>query len=179
MKTNLFRKSLCVCLLLSSLVSFNFAGDKENLPIFCYNNLGAKELAESQVVSIFDESGKYIIPRLKYLFIYDNNNRVVKKETLRWNVVENVWINSYCLTFTFDDDSMITEYTKWNKNNMNYDECTEKIVYKSNANMFASCSYYKRNSPVSDWRLESNFLVSVPIETIWNNEGFLFAEKNK
>ena len=178
MKTNLLRKSMCVCLLLSTLVSFSFAGGKENLSKFCYNNLGAKELAESQMVCVYDESGKYIIPRLKYIFTYDEQNRIVKKETLRWNATKNCWDNTYCLSFAYDDDSMIAEYAKWNKRNMNYDECTGKLVYELNAYMFTSCSYYKRNSPESDWRLESNFLVSVPIETLYNNEGFLFAEKN-
>ena len=61
---------------------------------------------------------------------------------------------------------------------MNYDECTEKTVYKMNANMFASYSYYKRGLPGDEWELENNYMVNVPGETLWSENGILFAEKN-
>ena len=179
MKTNNFRKAMFAMVLLTTLVSFSSAKGKDKLPDFCYNNHGAKVLAESQIVCVPDESGKYLEPRLKYLFTYDENNNVIRKEALRWSAVEKDWVNSYCLTFIYDDDSMITEYAKWNRLENNYDESTERVVYKTNADMYASCSYYKRNLPNNDWVMEHNYLVNVPIDPFWSEGGILIAETDK
>ena len=165
--------------MLTTLSSFGSAKGKDKLSDFCYDNLGAKVLAESQIVCVPDESGKYLKPRLKYLFTYDENNRVVRKEALRWSRSENDWVNSFCLTFTYNDDSMNIEYAKWNKRKKSYDESTERVVYKINANMFASYSHYKRNLPDDDWTLESNYLVNIPIEALWDEDGILFARYQK
>ena len=170
---------MCVFMLLAAFVSFGSAAEKGKQPKFYYSSYGAKALSESQTVCVLDESGKYLEPRLKYLFTYDENDRVIKKEALRWNVFENDWVNSFCLTFAYDDDSMITEFAKWNKREKNYDECTEKIVYKMNANLFASYSYYKRNLPDDDWTLEHNYLVNNQVGPFWYDNDALIAETVK
>ena len=170
---------MCAFMLLAAFASFGSAKEKGELSKFYYSNYGAKTFSESQIVCVPDESGKYFKPKLKYLFTYDDNNRVIKKEALRWNVGENDWVNSYCLTHVYSDDSMVTEYAKWNKREMNYDECTEKIVYKMNANLFASYSYYERTLPDYKWVLKQNCLVDVPFERLWNEDGALFVETNK
>ena len=165
--------------LLTTLAAFSSAKGKDKLPDFCYNNPGAKVLAESQIVCTPDEKGEYLKPKLKYLFTYDDNDRVVRKEALRWSAVEKKWVNSYCLIFTYDDDSMIAEYARWNKQENDYDECTEKVVYRKNVDMFASYSIYKRNLRDDDWTLEHNILVSKPTETFWDKESIFIADTSK
>jgi len=179
MKINNFKKIACVFVLLTVFAFISSAVGKDKFPDFCYSNYGAKTLSESQVVSVPDESGGYLVPKLKYLFTYDESNRIIKKETLKWNADEKDWVYSFCLTFTYNDDSMITELSRWNEQEMNYDECTEKVVYKKNANLFASYSLYKRNLPQGEWTLEHNYLVNIPSESLWNEDGIFVAEANK
>lgn len=178
MKTNSFRRMVFAFVLLTTLVFFGSAKEKDAKFDYYYSNLGANELAEYQIVCVYDENGKHLKPKLKYLFTYDENNRVVKKEGLRWSNVENDWVHSFCLTFVYDDDSMVTEYAKWNKREKNYDECTEKAVYKINANMFASYSSYTRGFE-GEWKLENNCLINIPVETLWNGHGLFIAEANR
>ena len=174
MKTNNFRKVMCVCVLLSAFITFGSAKGKGGL--FYYSNYGAKGLSDSQVICVSDESGKHLEPIIKYLFVYDKDNRVIKKEALKWDIFEDDWVSAYCLTFTYGDDSMITEYAKWNERKKYYDECIEKIVYEINVNKLVSCSHYKRDSSGESWRLESSCFVSTPIEALWNENVILAAD---
>ena len=179
MENYFFRKFTFMIVLLIISYSFSYVMGREKKPKFFYSNYGAKTLSTSQVVSVPDGSGEYLVPRLKYLFSYDESNRIIKKEALKWNVVDNDWVYSFCLTFAYDDDTMITEYARWNKQRESYDECTEKVVYKKNANMYASYSLYKRSLPDGEWMLEHNYLVNIPAETFWDKDGIFIAEADK
>ena len=176
MKTNYFKKIMCACMLLTTFAFFISAEERDEMPKFCYNNLGAKALEESQIVCVYDKNGKYLKPRVKYLFTYDDNSRMIKKEALRWNAEKNNWVNSYCIKFIYGDDSMVTEYAEWNKREKAYNDSSQKMVYEVNANMIAFYGYYKRNLPDGDWKLEKNSLVSVPAETLWSENGIILAE---
>ena len=168
---------MCVCVLLTAFISFGSA--KEEGELFYYINYGAKELSESQIICVSSESGKYLKPRIKYLFVYDEDNRITKKEALKWDVFEDDWVSAYCLIFTYGDDSVITEYAEWNERKKDFHECTGKIVYEINVNMFASCRYYKRNSPGGNWRLENNCLVNAPITALWDENVILVTDAER
>ena len=179
MKTNDLKKVMFVGLLLTVFVFFGSAGEREKLSKFYYSSGGAKTLSESQMICVLDESGKYLKPRLKYNFTYDDNNRVVKKEAIKWSERDGDWVNSFCLEFTYNDDSMITEYAKWNVSADEYDESAEMIVYKMNANLFASFSYYKRNLQDEEWVLEKTSPINMPVESLWAENGTLIVETNR
>ena len=179
MKTNDLKKVMIVSLLLTVFVFFGSAEEREKLPKFYYSNGGAKTLSESQTICVLDESGKYLKPRLKYNFTYDDNNRVVKKEALKWSEIKDDWVNSFCLTFIYNDDSMITEYSKWNVRSNKYDESTEMVVYKMNANLFTSYNYYKRNLRNEEWTLEKISPINTPVERLWTENSTLIVETNR
>ena len=179
MKTNDLKKVLCVGLLLTVFVSFGSAGEKEKLPKFYYSSGGAKTLSESQMICVLDESGKYLKPRLKYNFTYDDSNRIVKKEALKWNEIKDDWVNSFCLKFTYNDDAVITEYSKWNVRANEYDESTEMVVYKMNANLFTSYNYYKRNLRDEKWTLEKISPINMPVERLWAENSTLIVETSR
>ena len=168
-----------VCVLLTVLISFCAAGEKDEQIRYYYSSLGAKTQADSQLVCVPDESGKYLQPRLKYLFTYDENKRLIKKEALRWNATKDNWICAFYLTFTYTDNTTIAEYASWNNERQEYNDCSERAVYMLNNNQFTSYSYYKRDPLAENWNLEHSCLVNVPSETLWDNDGLLIAETNR
>lgn len=171
---------ISVLALLVVFVSFGFAKEKkENRTTFYYSNLGAKTLSDSQVVCVEDGSGNYLLPHLKYLFTYDEQQRLTKKEAFRWDESTKGWMPSFCLTFVYEFDSMIAEYAKWDTHAQSYNPCLERAVYAMSNDVYVSYHYYKRDSQEMEWYLENSCLVDIPTGTYWNEDGVLITEHRK
>lgn len=179
MKTNGLRKITCVCLLLMTFVAVGSARERSGKSKFYYDNLGTKTLADIQVVSVSDENDKYLEPHLKYHFGYDESGRMLKKEAFKWDDDKKGWLGYYRLNFTYSDDAMIVELVRWDRKKKEYKDCSERTIYKTNANMFTSYSHYKRNSSNGDWFLESTCLMDIPTQTLWTENAVFIAEINE
>lgn len=175
MNTNLIKKTTCILLLLIVFVSFSKARENVKHPCYVYNNQGAKELAETQIICQLSESGKYLAPHLKYHFLYDDKNRIVKKEAFRWNTYKLIWEKSFLLIFTYQSGMLTTEYKRWDRRKKAYRPCMEKAIYHVNKNQFASYSYYTRNSSTDEWILEKSLAND---SILFCNENDLYIVKN-
>ncbi|MDR3141279.1 MAG: DUF3836 domain-containing protein [Tannerellaceae bacterium] len=150
MKKNHYKKNLLTVAFLLCLSLNSFSKEKQTL--FYYSNLGAQELMRIQTISIADKPGTYLTPHLKYVFTYDEYNRVVKKEAYGWNLYAGSWECSSQLNFTYSTHTITIEYARWNHYRNIYDAYTERAVYTLNNESIDFYSYYKKEKPADDWK---------------------------
>ena len=178
MKTTDLRKFMFAGLLLIAFFYVSAAKGKGDSPKFCYDNQGAKVLAESQTVYVYDESGLYLKPHVKYFFEYDANDRVIEKKALRWDANKGDWVNAYLYKYSYGVNAFEVEFAKWDRKKGDYEDFSERVIYCDEADMLTSCTYYRKDSSGENWYLDYRHLVSVPAKTLWN-EDILIAVTEK
>jgi hypothetical protein len=167
-------------LLLIAFVSISLAGEKGNHPKFFNDNDGAKAMAQSQTICIFDENTGYLSPNVKYFFSYDENGRVIEKKVHHWDKNKNAWVHSYLLKYTYQDDAVTIDFAAWNKRKGKYNDISERAIYKVDANMLTACNFFRKETVVdSSWNLEHSIFIHAPIYSPWHENGALIAETEK
>lgn len=126
---------------------------------FAYNTTFYDDVVASQTVYKKSDDGKYLSKHFKYNYTYDTEQRLVKKEVMKWDVWANKWVNSHCLNYNYDSHGYSIEYTRWNAKNSNYTDVTEKQTYDETVNgAMAICSYSWDNKE-SQWILKDNVIM--------------------
>ena len=179
MKTTDLRRFMFAGLLFIAFFGMSAAKGKGDSPKFCYDNQGAKVLAESQTVYVYDESGLYLKQHMKYFFEYDVNDRVIEKKALRWDARKADWVNTYLYKYAYTLNTVEVEYARWDRQKGDYEEFSERVVYSAEADMLTSCTYYRRDSSGENWYLDFSHFVSVPTKTLWNEKEILIAGNEK
>ena len=75
-----------------------------------------------EVVSetVFKMEGTTLTNFMKHNYKYDANNQRIEDEAQKWNSISNSWDNDLCLRYSYKDNSVTTEYYKWNKKKKTY-----------------------------------------------------------
>ena len=119
---------------------------------FAYNTItNDTQQVETQMVYKVEE-GKYLHNHLKYNFKYDANNRILQKEVLKWNEIEQAFERYYCLNYNYSQAGVDLEYALWDNKTGAYSDVKEKAVYLlegENVNYLS----YKWNEAKGDWNL--------------------------
>ena len=118
---------------------------------FAYNTVADGEQVKSQMVYKVEE-GKYLHNHLQYNFKYDADNRVIQKEALKWNEIEQVFERYYCLNYSYSQTGVDLEYALWDNETNTYSDVKEKAIYLlegENVNYLS----YKWNDAEGDWNL--------------------------
>ena len=175
MKTNLIKRMICILLFSIAIVQFSNARNTIKYPSYTYSNQGAKELAETQIISQVDRTGKYLSPLLKYEFTYDDKNQLLSKEAFRWNIFRQIWEQSFHLKFSYQENTVTAEYARWDYHKKSYQPYTQKAVYKINNDTFTTYSFYIRNSSTDEWILEKKLANNSIL--LWNEHNLYIAEE--
>lgn len=101
-------------ILLASISLFNNGSE------YVYNTEGHEDVISSTVVYKKSENGKFLSHHLKYNYTYDEQQRLVKKEVLKWNSCSATWENSHCLNYEYGASGYSIEYALWNKSASEY-----------------------------------------------------------
>ena len=123
-------------------------------PKFIYDK---KENVE--VVYTLDLSGKYLTPKLKYVYERNEAGTVTDKIAYRWNKTENNWMPYYVITFTEDVSNSVLEYAAWNEKSGDFSLNQQKAIYNKGVdNMPVTYLSYNWNSETNDWDLKDQVL---------------------
>ena len=107
---------------------------------FAYNSEINNGKVESQTVYEV-QNQQYLQPHLKYNYTYDEQNRLIQKEVLKW-------------TITYGTDETAVEYASWNAKTNAYSNIKEKAVYRENAmGMAENYQSYAWNERQNEWNL--------------------------
>lgn len=123
MKTTLLKSALCVAIMFASALNFNLMAQET----FITNDVMTGDQVTSRIV--YRQDGA-LYRHMKHDFTYDSQNRVVEKETFKWDSRKEEWM-PYCKTnFTYTSDQVIMDYAKWSKKSKAYNEGNERSVYE-------------------------------------------------
>ncbi|MDR2147012.1 MAG: DUF3836 domain-containing protein, partial [Tannerella sp.] len=131
-------------------------------PKFYSNNSGVKELASSREVYEMDAAGKYLIPRYRYEFTYDAQNRVVEKRISQWNAWDRQWNSLQKLNYTYESETLTIELSYWNSEKESFNEVSEKAVYGVSDGRYTFYAGYERKSASDEWKLITHYPTDAP-----------------
>ena len=193
MKTNNFKKAVNVCMLVCAMcfvASLNNVKSQTLSQKYYYDS--SRELtpnAPARTICKPDESGKYLVPHLKYFFTYDDEGRVVKKEAHRWNKGSKSWTQSYILNISYEESCMTFDYAKWDKDELAYASNKERAVYTMQNEDVVSYAYFKLSQNEEEWILVADIpeiqqnvmfiadMVKMQIDPLFIMNGDLLAER--
>lgn len=118
---------------------------------FAYNEVtDGKQVTSKTVYKI--ENGKFLQNHLKYNFTYDAEGRMLQKEALKWNEVEQAFERFYCLSCHYTEAGTDVEYALWDAQTGAYSDVKEKAVYLQAGDGINYLSY-KWSEKDNDWNL--------------------------
>ncbi|MDR2920200.1 MAG: DUF3836 domain-containing protein [Tannerella sp.] len=156
MKTKSIRKSISVCMFVCIIclaAVTNPLKAQTSTPGYYYDHGREVVLKPTQTICKLDDSGKYLVPHLKYFFTYDENERVKTKEAYRWDIGSQSWTESFRMNYIYTDGFTTIDYAEWNMENKTYSLKMEKAVYTLHDGIVVSYAYFKRSATDKDWQL--------------------------
>ena len=147
MKATLLKAVVCVTLVFAGVLNADLkAQDK-----FVTNDVMTGELVTSKVVYRHDGM---LYPHMKHNFMYDDQNRVVEKETLKWDSTKKEWTPYTIINLTYTSDQVLMDYAKWSNKAKAYNDAKERTIYELNAtNIPVAYQSYEWNAQGSNWKI--------------------------
>lgn len=147
MKTILLKAVVCVTLVFAGALNVDLKAQDQ----FITNDVKTGELVTSKIV--YRQNGA-LYRHMKHDFKYDNQNRVVEKETFKWDSRKEDWM-PYCkVEFSYTSDQVVMNYGKWSKKDKAYTESQERTVYALDGfNVPVAYQNYKWNGQNGNWKI--------------------------
>ena len=79
---------------------------------------------------VYESDSEVLTSKLAYNYTYDEQDRLVKKEVMRWNSVSGKWENDYSLDLIYNEDGYELSRSVWDKRTQAYLPTMEKAVYQ-------------------------------------------------
>ena len=124
---------------------------------FCYNADIENGCVKS--IEVYANNGEYLKANLKRLYIYDEQNRLVKRETLKWNKKRMAWENHSCLCYNYNPEGYTIEKRFWNETKHDYAETKEYSHYTVLMDNVLAVNSYKLDENSGEFALSDNMLV--------------------
>ena len=132
--------------------------------MYCYNaNI---DNGRVNTMYVYNRDGNYLTAKLAYNYEYDDQDRLVKKEVLRWNERRNEWVKDHCLELTYDIEGYEVSKRNWNRKDQAYEPAKEKAVYHYEFSQVMSVNYLRRHATEKDFESVDKMLVMNPAEDI-------------
>lgn len=132
--------------------------------MYCYNaNI---DNGRVNTMYVYNRDGNYLTAKLAYNYEYDDQDRLVKKEVLRWNERRNEWENDYCLELTYNQEGYEVSKRNWNRKDQAYELAKEKAVYHYEFSQVMSVNYLRRHATEKDFESVDQMLVMNPADDI-------------
>lgn len=128
-----------------------------NAPIDNTNNA---ENINEKVSKVEVYQNKSINPKYEYRFTYDRQNRLISKETYKWDENSNNWQRFYAMTYNYSDNSYTISRSFWNQKTQTYNLPTDKSVYQMKLGNIVSISNYKLDAKKSTYVLTEKTLIA-------------------
>lgn len=143
------------------LLAFMNAGEKEN-ENFAYNVEMEGETVTAQWVYRKSDDGQYLSHHLQYNYTYDEEQRLVQKEVLRWDEWSHSWKNSHVFNYTYGLSGYSVEQVKWNETKGEYADLTAKQTYEECVTGAVAVSLFQWNENDHAWVQQEDKLLMNP-----------------
>lgn len=88
-----------------------FARNLNNNLIYNAEEVNGVKVSET----VYKMEGNLLTKYMKYNYKYDENNQITENIAQKWDAENNCWTNDLRISYTYDNKSVTTEYSKWNK----------------------------------------------------------------
>jgi len=129
-------------------------------PIIEGNVVTSIEVMEKQ------EDSNMLTFKLKNLFTYDDEERLVKKEVLRWNSTEKKWQKSHCWNYSYGLDRYTLEFACWNSEEGAYTKNQKKQEMDEGIDGTLVVTQYIRSDADEVWQLTESYLMLRPDDVL-------------
>lgn|SRR5574344_687192 len=140
---------------------------------YYYDTETENNVVSSQTVYSDDNAGNYLEKTYKYNFKYDEQNRLLSKETLKWDSSRQKWLNNSIRKYNYDADGYSVEYARWDEERQQYSDIKQKCDYSLVDENAIAVSTYNWNDNKKSYELASRDVIYNP------NAERLFAKANK
>jgi len=122
------------------------------------------EMMDGKVSSIcvYEKDLNSYEQKLKHVYTYDVQDRVVRKETLKWNAVKSEWQNSSCIDYSYEDDGVALTYARWNAKEGKYDSSRQRTEYHYVADSVVGVDEYVWNDGQQELECAQSYLLMSP-----------------
>lgn len=79
-------------------------------------------------VNVLNNDGKYLSNKLSYRYTYDNQDRLIEKQTLLWDNTKHEWREYQVQRYDYASNKMTMTLSRWNKATQKY-ELAERYEY--------------------------------------------------
>ena len=118
---------------------------------------------------VYNQEEVGLSPRLAYRFDYDAQGRLTEKVVCRWDNWNKSYQPSYRLQYNYTDEGYELAHSVWNKNNQEWKDAKEKVIYHIEKDQVLSVNYLEKKNQ-GDYRLSNHLNVFSAYE------GLLLAE---
>jgi hypothetical protein len=126
---------------------------------FVYN----AEMQDCKVSAILSyktsESDNSLKANTKHLYEYDEQDRVVSDQMLKWNSEKGEWVPVKCIAYEYSGSTIAMNYMLWNSEEGHYMAPTESVVYTMMGQLIASVEKYKKESHDGEMQLSDRYLM--------------------
>lgn len=138
---------------------------------FCYNaNISDGKVVEMEV---YNKSGEALSANLKHLYTYDDEERLVMRETLKWNKSKMTWEKYDCLSYVYDNEGYTVERRFWNEAKNEYAQAKERSRYTVVMENVLAVDNYVLNQWNGSYEMGEKMLILTPdtekLMAIYNN----------
>lgn len=131
---------------------------------YTYNVEMSDGIVTSQFVYKSSDDGRFLSQHLKYNYTYDEQQRLVKKEILKWDSFYKQWERKHCLNYVYDMFGYSVEYASWNAKEADYTDIVAKQIYDESMNNVVAITSYEWNKTAKNWIKKDNTLIMCPSE---------------
>lgn len=147
---------------------------------FVYNTEMEGNRVSAQYVYKQSECGKYLSQHLKYNFEYDEQQRLVKKEFLKWDAAAEKWRKSHCMHYVYDMSGYSVEYALWNDAEEDYSKVLAKQTYDEIEDGVLRVALYNWDRADGEWKMQKHTLMMIPSgDLLAENELSLYRDHCK
>ncbi len=125
----------------------NVSGNQsKNNPYYYYADFQNGKVSQ---VNILNNDGKNLSNKMSYRYQYDDQDRLVEKQTLLWDNSKHEWRKYQVQRYNYADNQMVTTLSRWNKKTQSY-ELSERYEYTLMANNVVSLTKEKWDNNKKD-----------------------------
>ena len=137
----------------------NLTTDVENNK-FCYN----AEMEDNRIsaIEVYKNNDNVLSAHIKRIYTYDELDRLLMRETLKWNKRKQTWEKHSCLCYSYSVEGYTVEKRFWDESGNDYAEAKEYSHYTIIMNHVVAVNDYKKDNQTGDYILAQNTLVIMP-----------------
>jgi len=131
-----------------------------------------EENVQMTVAYTYENELDTLSQRVKNVYVYDQQGRVLMREVRKWNRRKQQWVNLKRWTYAYADGKMTVGFAIWNKRKQQYNPVKDIIEYVFISNQVFAVSNYKWNRKQQDLQLTDSRLL------MKDNEFYLQTGRN-